>query len=40
VSYKQNALWYDLLKFKYGSLASKVLNRDGPMIRRKDSTLA
>jgi len=33
----KNALWYDLLKFKYGSLARKVLSRDGPMIRRKDS---
>jgi len=33
----KNALWYDLLKFKYGSLARKVLSLDGPMIRRKDS---
>lgn len=30
-------MWYDLLKFKYGSLARQVLSRDGPMIRRKDS---
>jgi len=31
---EKNALWYDLLKFKYGLLARKVLRRDGSMTRR------
>lgn len=34
---EKNALWYDLLKFKYGLLARKVLRHDGPMTRRQDS---